>query len=176
MTTIILVAIGVLIAAAAALAVIYYGGDAFGVNKTRAEAARLVSEGAQIQYATDLFVRQEGTLPGDGVSEQALPDLLSKKYLQSVPVGVVNADGTRQPWTMEYSATGMIYSRVGLQSDEAAMAVCREARRQLKYTDTVQSGPDAGKLMVYRCDGTDYRDASWRSTGTIPDREPCCIR
>lgn len=176
MTTIILVAIGIVIAAASALAVIFYGGAAFGVNQVRADAARLVGEGAQIQYATDLYVRQEGTLPGNGVGDQALPDLIAKKYLTHVPLGARNADGTITPWKMEYSSTGMIFSRIGLQSEESSMAVCREARRQLNYTDTVQSGPDAGKLMVYKCDGTDYRDVAWRTSGTLPDREPCCIR
>lgn len=177
MTTIILVAIGVLIAAAAAIMMVFYGGDAFTSSEVRANAARLVGEGAQLSYATDLYYRQEGKLPGDGVDgDQAIDDLFEKKYLTHMPLGV-RKDGYSAPWKMEYGADGMIYSRLGLSSDEYAMSVCREARRQLNYKDVIPAGePDAGKLKVYQCDGSDYHDTSWASRGTLPDSEPCCVR
>lgn len=177
MTTIILVSIGVLLAAVAALFIYFYGGDAFTQNEIKANAGRLVSEGAQIEAATELYYRQEGEMPGDGTDgEQAIDDLIEKRYLTHIPIGVKSDNGAGS-WKMEYGDDGMIYSRLGLQVDEASMAVCREARRQLKYTDTVPAGqPNAGKLMVYKCDGSDYMDASWRNAGTLPNREPCCVR
>jgi len=176
MTTIILVAIGILIAAAAALMMIFFGGDAFGNNAKRADAARLVSEGAQIQYATDMYYRQEGEMPGLGSNgAQAIQDLLAKKYLTNVPRGFVSSDGTVNDWKMDYGTDGMIYSHVGLSSDAGALDLCREARHQLKYTDVVPDGqPNAGKLAVYKCDGSDYPRS--HPANTLPDREPCCIR
>lgn len=180
MTTIILVIVGVLIAAASALFMIYYGGEIFGEGATRAEAARLVSEGQQISYATSLYYRQEGKMPGlmpDGQlnGAQALIDLQQKDYIESLPAGskLVDADD----WNMEYGTDGMIYTRVGPyaplgpgdapETTDAALNVCKQARKQLGYSNFEN---------VYRCDGTDYFDSSWHTRGTLPDREPCCIR
>lgn len=168
MTTIILVIIGILLAAAGALMMYFYGGDAFNNNELRAEAARLVSEGAQVEYAATLYYHQEGKLPGrlsDGnlSGSQAIDDLLDKKYLSSMPVGSKLVDSN--PWEMIYGTDGMIYTTLGAQSDEAAMNICKEARRQLSLPD-----PDA----VYQCDGSDYPGS--HPAGTLPDREPCCVR
>lgn len=187
MTTIILVSIGVLIAAVAALFVIFYGGDAFTTGEKRAEAARLVSEGQQISNATTLFYHQVGRLPGeetDGTlnSSKALKELLDNDYLDKVPQG--SRLTNKADWLMEYGTDGMIYSKLGVMVDmsdpnvskdaktaaTAALDVCREARKQLQYTDT-----DAdGKLMVYKCDGSNYPRS--HPEGTLPDREPCCVR
>lgn len=167
MTTIILVAIGILIAGAAALMMIFFGGDAFSSSETKAQAARLVSEGAQVEYATDLFYRERGEMPGikdQGAS--AIKELIDNKYLTHNPQGAIKANGDSEKWTLEYGSDGMIYSRLGLQSDEASMSICREARRQLQFKDV-----DAdGKLKVYKCDGSNHPG------GFLPDREPCCIR
>lgn len=181
MTTIILVSIGVLIAAAAALFVIFYGGNAFDESATKAEASRLVSEGAQIEHATTLYYQQEGRLPGmrNGVLDdtQALfdlqgkgtPDDKSDDYLSTVPGGPKLT--TTAEWTMQYGDDGMIYSRLGLQSDKAAMDVCRQARRQMGFKDQKD-----GDIAVYKCNGSDYPDAKWKGAGTLPPDEPCCIR
>ncbi len=168
MTTIILVSIGVLLAAAAALMMFFYGGDAFNNSELRSEAARLVSEGAQVEYAATLYYHQEGNLPGresDGSldGEKALEDLLGKKYLTHMPVGskLINSS----PWDMVYGTDGMIYTTIGAEADENAINVCKEARRQLGLPD-----PES----VYQCDGSDYPGS--HPAGTLPDREPCCIR
>lgn len=181
MTTIIFVAIGILIAAAAAYFVVFYGGDAFNSGEVKAEAARLVSEGQQISYATDLFYRQEDRLPGQTADGQldgalAIQELKDKKYIPIAPVGskLVNVDG----WKMEYGSDGMIYTKIGqvvganATSDEkraynASLSICQQARKQLAFSDF---------QTVYKCDGSDYSDASWHGRGTLPDREPCCIR
>lgn len=181
MTTIILVAIGILIAAAAAYFVIFYGGDAYNGGEVKAEAARLVSEGQQISYATDLFYRQEDRMPGqksDGTLDGtlAVQELKDKNYIPISPAGskLTNVDN----WKMEYGKDGMIYTKIGQvagadasrdekRAYDASIAVCRQARKQLAFKDYDQ---------VYKCDGSDYSDAAWHGRGTLPDREPCCIR
>lgn len=174
MTTVILVSIGILLAAIAALFVIFYGGDAFGSSSVKTEAARLVVEGQQISDATDLFYRQEDRLPGQGkrapgegeVNPDPLKDLSEMKYLPIAPVGAKLTSEAR-PWKMEYGTDGMIYSSLGAKDDKTSNAVCKEARRQVQL-----SNPD----KIYQCDGSDYPDATWGARGTLPDREPCCIR
>lgn len=184
MTTIIFVAIGILLAAAAAIFVIFYGGAAFNESSTRSEAARLVTEGQQISYATEMFYRQEERLPGqkaDGSLDGtlALQELKTKDYLPIAPVGshLTNVDG----WKMEYGTDGMIYSKLGSyiastdtsasdsakKTSEAALNVCRQARKQLQFADF---------NTVYKCDGTDYPAGRYHPEGSLPDREPCCIR
>lgn len=184
MTTVILAIVGILIAAAAALFVFFYGGEAFGESEVRAEAARLVTEGQQIHNATELFYQQEGDYPGrrpDGTldGELAMTELLAKDYLTHVPVGAKLSN--EDTWNMIYSDDGMIYSRLGsfvdpsdptateaqIKASENAMNVCREARKQLAYQDF---------QTVYKCDGSDYPITSWAARGTLPDNEPCCIR
>ena len=170
MTTIILVAIGILIAAAAALMVVFYGGDAFWSSDVKAEAARLVGEGAQISYAIDLFEKQEEYLPGrgtgPGATTDALTDLKDKKYLPIPPGGAKITSGA-SAWKIEYGQDGMIYSKLGSVDDAQSNAVCKEARRQLQLLP---------KDAIYKCDGSDYPNAAWAAAHSLPDREPCCIR
>lgn len=177
MTTIILVAIGIVLAGLAAFFVIFYGGDAFGEGATKSEAARLVGEGQQISYATDLFYRQEDRMPGqksDGTLDGALAiqELRDRDYLPIAPVGskLTNVDG----WKMEYGTDGMIYSKLGASTTEAALNVCRQARKQLEYKDPALDFDADGKIRVFKCDGSDYNRA--HPAGTLPDREPCCIK
>lgn len=176
MTTIIFVAIGVILAGLAALFVIFYGGAAFGESQTKAEAARLVTEGQQLSYATDMFYRQEDRMPGlmpDGTldGEKAMEELRDKDYIPIKPAGAKLTNVAE--WKMEYGTDGMIYSPLGADSDEAALDVCREARRQLQFVDPVLD-MDGNKTRVFKCNGSDYNRA--HPAGTLPDREPCCIR
>lgn len=176
MTTIILVSIGVLIAAVAALFVIFYGGDAFNETDSKAEAARLVGEGVQIQAAYQAFRAQEDRMPGKtdtGVDSFAVKDLMCKKYLDRMPKGLnaknsvsysdeecadedlVKADGT--PWKIDYRY-GIARSIVGIAKDEdgndtKATEICRAARKQMN----LEGNPK-------RCDA-----------GDISNLEPCCI-
>ena len=153
MTTTILVTIGILIAAAAALMTVFYGGDAFNNGKTNAEAARLVVEGAQMERAVGAFVAQEGRRPGDGVTPALIEEeLIRKRYLREVPLGA------RQPWVIDYD-NRMIHADLGAVENKQAKDVCLAARRQLDL-------PEPNK--VFRCDGSDYG-------GALPSREPCCI-
>lgn len=154
MTTTILVTIGILVAAAAALMTVFYGGEAFYNSRVNAEASRLVVEGAQLERAVGAFVAQEGRRPGDGVTPALMQqELVSKRYLREVPAGA------RQPWVIDYD-NKMIHSDLGAVENEEARKVCLAARRQLDLPN-----PD----RMYRCDGSDYPG------GVLPSRESCCI-
>lgn len=173
MTTIILVIVGVLIAALAALFVIFYGGDAFTSSQAKSDAARLVGEGVQIQAAVQAFRAQEDRMPGDGsgVDYKALRELVCNQYLTHVPVGIDSekkpsfncaSDATlptdqSSPWKIDYNY-GIARSVVGLAhgtdgKETQAYAVCRAARKQVGLSGDPK-----------RCDAADI-------TGV----EPCCI-
>ena len=154
MSNIILVIMGVLIAGAAAIMTIYYGGDAFSKYKEEAEAGRLVSEGAQIEAAVELYYRNKGRFPDDG---DPMEELRASDYLSHMPKGTDYVTGD---WIVDYDE-GHIRATVGPSSDEASMDICRTARRQLKMPNWE---------TVYLCDGSDS------PTGKLSSREPCCIR
>jgi len=154
MTKIILVVIGVLLAAVAALMTTYYGGDVYTKYAVEADAARLVSEGAQIENALEIFYVEKGTLPEEGA---AVDRLIEAKYLSDAPKGNDNPSGE---WFIDYSE-GHIRSTVGSIEDPDAMEVCYAARRQLNFPD-----PET----VYQCDGSDAPG------GKLSGIDPCCIR
>ena len=164
MTTVIMLVLGILIAAVAALMMFFYGGSAFDSSQTKADAARLVTEGGQIESAVSLYQIQEGKLPGDGVGidDKAMQEMIAKKYLTARPKGNVDANGQNKIWTVDYDM-GIIRSTVGPTSDAHSMAVCVEARKQLRLPAAGVSGG------VFKCDGTDYPG------GKLSSREPCCI-
>lgn len=166
MTTVILLALGILIAAVAALMMFWFGGDAYNESSAKADAARLVTEGGQLESAVSLYQIQEGKLPGDGVGldDKAMQDLISKKYLTHRPAGNKDKDGNPRIWTVDYDM-GIIRSTVGPADDKQSMGVCLQARKQLRLpVASTASG-------VYKCDGSDYPG----NPGGLPGREPCCI-
>lgn len=159
MTKIILTVIGIAMVAVTSLVIIFYGGGALSEGEERAEASRLLNEGANLEHALELYYFAEGGYPASGGdSSAAVAELVGKEYLSSVPEGMrERIDGD---WAIDYSE-GMIKASVGSETDEKAMGICREARRQLSL-------PDPEK--VYLCDGSD-------SPGGVLSRiEPCCIR
>ncbi|MFZ3481743.1 hypothetical protein [Sphingomonas sp. 3-13AW] len=166
MTTVILLIIGILIAAVAALMMYFWGGDAYNESHVKAEAARLVTEGGQLESAVSLYQIQEGELPGDGVGldDKAMQDLISKKYLTHRPAGARDKDGTPRVWTVDYDM-GIIRTTVGPAEDGQSVGVCLQARKQLRLA--AASTPSG----VYQCDGSDYPG----NPGGLPGREPCCI-
>lgn len=159
MTTVILVIVGILLAAAAAIMLVYYGGNSSEEAAIKAQAARLVNDGAQITYAMDLFQKQEGYIPGNGTDgEAAMRELVEKSYLSSVPQ---RADNDGGDWGISFDRE-MIYMRVGDQGDGRSRRVCEQAKRQLQMPNPTE---------VYKCDGSDYPGGS----GKLPEREPCCL-
>lgn len=65
MTTIILTTLGILIAAASALMVVYYGGDMYRSGTVGAEANRVMNAGANVVAAIDQFRINERRDPAD---------------------------------------------------------------------------------------------------------------
>jgi hypothetical protein len=176
-TTIILVIVGVLLAGAAALFVIFYGGEAYNQSDAKAEAARLVNEGVMIQAAVQTFRAQEDRMPGlngTGVDSVALWDLAcpngnGDRYLNQIPKGTdkvaptfdcskrpTAASQVDSPWKIDYNY-GIARSVVGSAyvdgKESSAFAVCRAARKQLSLSGD-----------PLRCDAEG-----------ISNKEPCCI-
>ena len=97
MTNLMLSTIGVLLAAAAVLMVTFYGGEAFFIGSQKAEASRLTVEGAQIEQAVTNFTIRYGRAPGNGgTHDEAMSELMSKKFLASAP------RGGGEPWVIDY--------------------------------------------------------------------------
>lgn len=180
MTTIILVSIGVLIAAAAALMTFFYGGDVFSSGSDKAEAARLVNEGVMIQSAVQAFRVQEQRMPGNdksGVDAAALWDLScpnseGHRYLTQIPKGMretppsfncgdrSTAESTSEsPWKIDYtfgiarSIVGEAYENEDVNKPSRAYNICVAARKAIGRTGVPPRCEDLG--------------------GDI--NEPCCI-
>lgn len=158
MTTIILVILGVLIAAAAVLFMLYYGGDGYTNAYVEAEAARLVGEGQQISSALELHYRQEGFFPR---GTDPIEELIGSKYLTHRPLGKRDAEEADK-WAINYDA-GMVRLKLGKTDDDQSMKVCLKARQQL---DLPEANTASG---AYRCDGSDSPG------GKLSGREPCCV-
>ena len=156
MTSIVLVTIGIILAAVSAMMVVWYGGDAFDQGRIQAEAARLLTEGSQIERAVGLYRSQEGRTPDMVNHDDPMEALIQRRYLADRPLG----DNGR--WFVDYSA-GMIRSDLGAPDDARALAVCRAARRSQRLPNPTE---------VYSCDGSDYPGA--HPPGTLPAAEPCC--
>lgn len=153
MTTVILVSIGILLAAVAALSMFFWGGSAYNTSHDKADAARLVGDSVQIEAAMQAYRAQEGKMPGSGTGASdptALQELISKKYLTSVPPGL--KQGSSQDWKIDWNY-GIARSTIGDATDATAMDICQQARQQLHLPGT-----------PLRCDDS-----------TISNKEPCCI-
>src|SRR5579875_1601388 len=96
MTTIVLVTIGVLLAAASALMTVWYGGSAFGRGRDQADAARLLAEGAQIEKATDLYRSSTGRSPDAANPSDPFQPLLDKRFMVKQPLGDIGH------WVIDY--------------------------------------------------------------------------
>ena len=157
MTTIILIAIGLLLAGAAALFVIYYGGDSLDKMSDEAQAGRLVGEGAQVEAALELYYRQEGEYPR---GENPVQQLIDADYLTHDPLGTYTQ--AKDLWHIDYDAA-MIRALLGTTDNSKSLNICKTARRQLNLPDAPT------KTTIYRCDVSDSPG------GKISGREPCCI-
>lgn len=128
MTGIILVIVGVLLAAAAALFVIFYGGDAYNAGNARAAAATIVNMGKNVQHAATLYRMQEGGDPADVAA------LVGASYLSAPPApGSLGKPSPR--WRlMRPVGTEPVNAYVIDDMDEK---VCREINRQTGHDDVV---------------------------------------
>jgi len=80
MTTIILTIVGILLAAAAALMVLWYGGESFNTGSERAVASTQFENMQQIGHAYTMYVAEHGMAP------EHIGVLATEKYLASIPV------------------------------------------------------------------------------------------
>lgn len=156
MTTIVLVTIGIILAAVSALMIVWYGGGAFDEGHIQADAARLLTEGSQIERAVGLYRAHEGRTPDMVNHDDPLEALIQRRYLADRP------SGGNGRWFVDYSS-GMIRADVGAADDSRALNICRAARRS-------QGLPNPRE--VYRCDGSDYPFS--HPAGSLPANEPCC--
>ena len=115
MTTLILVTIGILLAGAAALMTVWYGGDAFDAGDAKAQADQLMNSGTNVRQAANLYMVRHGKLPADATE-------LAKRAVKQMPA--VHGIGTTQNAWMELSAensrVAKAYAVTGVRDD-----VCR---------------------------------------------------
>ncbi len=151
MTTIILTIIGVLIAAAAVLFLIFYGGDAYSDSTAEAEAATMITQSTQINAAFDIYKAEKGKNPGNADGTGALDDLVENDYLTQIPPRPAN-NNYSPDWIIDYRL-GMARTTLGRSDDEVANKVCEKARARMGM-----------KGDPLRCD-----DPSMSSV------DPCCV-
>lgn len=132
MTKIILVIIGILLAAVAALMTAYYGGNAFTSSYEEAESTTLVNQSVQIDSAFRLFYTEKGRFPGNPDGTGAMDELISSEYLESVP-DVPNDRVAARDWRIDYER-GIARSVIGETGDDEAQDVCRKARLKFNLT------------------------------------------
>lgn len=117
MFSLVIAVISVLLVAALALAVIYYGGSAFSDGEASAQASRLINQGQQVLGAAELFKSEKGRWP-DSVAE-----LVSEHYLKSVPT----ASMVSSAWAQDSATWVMPVARVPVFKLQQAVAqpVCQ---------------------------------------------------
>lgn len=139
MTGIILVIVGIVLAAAAALFVVFYGGDAYNAGNARAAASTLVNMGDNVRHAADLYRMQEdGDAPDVGT-------LVSGKYLAQAPDPGSLGRPSATWRAMRPAGVGTVDAYVIDGIDER---VCREINRQTGNVDPLAETTSAGTGCV----------------------------
>lgn len=149
MTTIILVIVGVLIAAVAALFIIFYGGDAFDGSTAEAEANTIVSQATQINAAHTIFRVEKGRNPGQADGSGALAELVEEDYLDSIPRRPFGTEYDSE-WKIDYDK-GIARTTLGSADDERAQLVCSAARKRAGFEGEPKSCDDASISGVDPC-------------------------
>lgn len=115
MTTLILVTIGILLAGAAALMTVWYGGDAFDSGDAKAKADQLMNSGTNVRQAANLYMVNHGKLPADATA-------LAERAVKQMPT--LHGIGTTQNAWMELRSdnyrVAKAYAVTGIRDD-----VCR---------------------------------------------------
>ncbi len=152
MSNVLIGIIGVILFIGLALAGALFLGPRFQNTSNETEAARYISEGAQISRAFELYGLNEGRFP-DGVGEtdtdenkRILTQMVKKGYLKSVPQG---ARSSTPSWYID-SEKGAAMTAIG--TGDGNKSVCESARRQAGFTDEIKE-----------CSASD-----------ISDKDPCC--
>lgn len=139
MTGIVLVLVGILLAAAAALFVVFYGGDAYNAGNARAAAATIVNMGDNVQHAADLYRMQEGVEAPD------MAALVAQKYLTQPPDPGLLGRPLATWRTMRPVGGGAVDAYVVDGIDEK---VCREINRQAGGADPLPENTTMGSGCV----------------------------
>lgn len=156
MSNVLIGIIGVILFIGMAIAGVVYFGASFMGAKTDAEAARFISEGAQIAQAYELFAIQEGRYPdaqGDAEtspSDAKIEQLVNTGYLKTIPDGGLRTPGFDNNWYID-EERGAALTFIG--DDTSALKVCTAARLRLGFTDAPK-----------QCAAND-----------IQANDPCCI-
>jgi len=149
MTKIILVIIGILLAAVAALMTTYYGGDAFTSSYDEAESTTLINQSVQIDTAFRLFYTEKGRFPGNPDGTGAMNELIDADYLESVP-DVPNDRAPQRDWRIDYER-GIARSVIGETGNDEAQEVCRKARSKFNLTGDPLSCDDPALTRMDPC-------------------------
>lgn len=142
--------IGVIVFIGLAVAGSLLLGARFSDAKTDSEAARYMSEGAQISRAYELYGVNEGQYPTGETSDDKIQQMIDGGYLKGMPEGGLQTPGYSTTWYID-DARGAALTFIG--EDSKAGAICAAARRQAGFTDPVK-----------QCDASD-----------IANNDPCCI-
>jgi hypothetical protein len=154
LTTIVLVIVGILLAAASALMAFWYGGDAYNAGSTRAVAASTLQAVEQVADARQLWSVQNDT-PYAGSPLGLAPDYLSMVPANPTGTGLhafifVNDNGDYFNGPGQTALIVGIDAGSGLAGDSPeARAICLAAARQVgqdvsrgvPMSDTIQSIP-----------------------------------
>lgn len=140
MTGIILVLIGVLLAALAALFVVFYGGEAFNSGNTKAAAATIVNMGENVKHASDLYRATKGS-DADGVDA-----LVSQGYLSRAPEPA-SLGRAETEWRTIRPVNAVPFR--GYVIDGVDPQVCMEINRQTANSDEVvhAAGVNVGCIL-----------------------------
>lgn len=117
MTTIILTIIGVLLAAAATLMIVFYGGNVFGVGRVAADASTLSNAGTNVLMASSLYRADHSSFPAGPTSADILAEFTGT-YLNRDPE-------LPEGFSAQYSSTQYTVSGI---SDEVCDRVNENAR------------------------------------------------
>ncbi|ADC73338.1 hypothetical protein TK90_2854 (plasmid) [Thioalkalivibrio sp. K90mix] len=131
MFSLIIVLISIGLAAALAVATLYYGGDVFVGESANAESARILNEATQIVGAVNLRSGREGTLITD-MNEDLVP-----RYIQTVPEG----------WVIDENE-GVIY----LPGDAVSDAACERMNERQGADHTSFDSVGSEDRLVPSCD------------------------
>lgn len=122
MTTIMLTAIGIILAAAGALMTIYYGGARFNSDTAKANAQTLMNAGANVRAASGVYYASKGALP-------TTPEkLIAESAVQSMPMveGIGQPGATWRDFAAAGEPTKKAYVVSGVKDD-----VCRYVNQGL---------------------------------------------
>lgn len=162
MTTIVLVTIGIMLAAASALMLNFYGGDAFNTGDAKAQANTLMNAGTNVRTASNLYMVRNGRLPvtpavllqsqslstmpslnGAGVQEERFRDFKidNTRAKKAFVVAGIREDTCKQ---VNYNVIGGSGSRRVLQTPDGLFGCYKAGGQNLFYAMLSDAAPKTG--------------------------------